>query len=288
MQKHLILILSLGLFLFSCSPNPGKGTPDFTIQYDTIPGVDANLLSLDIYNDGIPAGAPVVIWIHGGAWAVGDKSNGMEFKEELCRNQGYVLVSINYRLSTAGSGIIYPTHVQDVAKAIAWIYNNISGYGGDPGRMAVLGHSAGAHLASIVCTNETYLQAEGLSLNIISGCGSFDTQAYDIPLLMANGGGEVDTYTNAFGTDNNNWVAASSSYHVDPGKGIPPFLLARRGESLRQQICNAFRDSLVNDGIPCTVIDATSLNHEQVNDHIGAPGDEVMTDPLVNFLQSIF
>lgn len=288
MHKNLLVAILIGISMLSCSPQPGKGTPDFTIQYDTIAGVNANHLSLDIYNEGITGPAPVVIWIHGGAWAIGDKANGMEFKEALCRNQGYVLVSINYRLSTSGSGIIHPTHVQDVAKAIAWVYHHIHSYGGDPSRLAVLGHSAGAHLASLVSTNEIYLQAEGLNVDIIRGCGSFDTQAYDIPFVMAQGGGEVTTYTNAFGSNSGNWITASSLYHVDPGKGIPPFILARRGDAIRQQICNAFRDSLTSNGIQCTVIDATTLTHEEVNDHIGAPGDEVMTDPVVQFLESIF
>lgn len=59
-------IAILIILLVACAPNPGKGTPDFTIVYDNIVGVNPNLLSLDIYNEGIPANAPVVIWLHGG------------------------------------------------------------------------------------------------------------------------------------------------------------------------------------------------------------------------------
>jgi acetyl esterase/lipase len=209
-------------------------------------------------------------------------------KESLFKSHGYILVSVNYRLSTSGSGIQHPTHVQDVARAIAWVYNHISQFGGDSTRLAVLGHSAGAHLAALVCTDETYLQAYGLDLGIISGCGSFDTQGYNIPVLMANGGSEVPTYTNAFGSNSSVWSNASPTLHVAPGKNIPPFILIRRGDALRQQIMYEFSDSLNASGIGSTIIDATSLTHEEVNSHIGADQDNIMTAPIISFLQSIF
>lgn len=277
------------LFLFSCHPDPGKGTPDYTIQYANIPGVDGNLLSLDIYNEGIPANAPVVIWIHGGGWTTGDKSFGMEFKEQLMKEQNYVLVSINYRLSNGTNGIIHPTHVQDVAKAIAWVYHNIGDYGGDSTKMAVMGHSAGAHLAALVCTDETYLQAEGLDLDIIDGCGSFDVEAYNINYSMNNGNQENELYINAFTNNTAVWENASPVNHIDPGKNIPSeFLLVKRGTEVRRYICDQMRDSLISIGVHTVVIDGSSLNHEQVNDYIGAPGDQVMTSPVISFLQASF
>lgn len=287
-MKRLFLIPLL-LFFVTCAPQPGKGTPDYTIQYDNIGGVDANLLSLDIYNDGITGPAPVVVWIHGGGWQTGDKANAMEFKEKLCKDHNYILVSINYRLSVSGAGVQHPMHVQDVAKAIAWVYNNISDYNGDSTKIAVLGHSAGAHLAALVCTDETYLQAEGLDLDIIKGCGSFDTEGYNIPYSMANGNEDNQLYINAFTNNSSVWANASPTLHVAPGKNIPSkFLLARRGAATRQQICNEFSDSLIAAGISTTIIDASSLTHEEVNEHIGSTEDQVMTTPVVTFLQQVF
>jgi acetyl esterase/lipase len=288
MKLNLYIIACFLLMMSGCAPNPGKGTPDYTIQYGFIAGVDNNLLSLDIYNEGIVGPAPVVIWIHGGGWQTGDKANSMELKESLCKNQGYLLVSINYRLSTVGSGIQHPTHAQDVAKAISWVYYNIGQYGGDSTKIAVLGHSAGAHLAALVCTDETYLQAEGLDLNIISGCGSFDTEAYNIPYSMANGNEDNQLYLNAFTTSGGIWADASPTYHVDPGKGIPMFLLARRGAATRKLICNEFSDSLNSAGISTTIIEASGLSHQDVNDKIGAENDQVMTPFVLQFLQTVF
>ncbi len=286
---YLPAVISLLTLLYSCAPQPGKGTPDFTIAYDTISGVDPNLLSLDIYNEGIAGPAPVVIWVHGGAWVFGDKSNSMEFKEDLFKAQGYLLVSINYRLSTSGSGIQHPTHVQDVAKAVAWVYNNIQQYGGDSTRIAILGHSTGAQLSALVCTDETYLQTHGLDLSIIQGCGSFDTEGYNIPYAMTYGSDENGVYTNAFGTNPTVWANASPTLHVEPGKNIPSqFIFARRGGNVRKQVLDEFSDSLNGIGVTTTIIDATSLSHEQVNDHIGAESDHIMTDPIMNFLQVVF
>ncbi len=282
------IIIFLIIFCISCN-DPGKGTPDHTIQYTSIAGVDNNLLSLDIYNDGISGTAPVVIWIHGGGWAIGDKANAMEFKEQLMLNQNYVLVSINYRLSNGSNGIIHPIHVQDIAKAIAWTYNNIHNYGGDSSKIVVMGHSAGAHLAALVCTDETYLQAEGLDLGIIDGCGSFDTEAYNIVYSMNNGNSENDIYINAFTNNPVVWADASPTNHINVGKNIPEeFLLVRRGGTVREYICNEFADSLTSIGSHVVVIDGTSLSHEQVNDHIGAPNDNIMTTPVINFLQASF
>lgn len=284
-----ITIASLILLFAACAHNPGKGTPDYTITYDTIGGVDPNLLSLDIYNNGITGPAPVVIWVHGGGWQIGDKANGMEFKETLCKENGYILVSLNYRLTASGNGIMHPNHVQDVANGIAWVYNNIGQYGGDSTKIAVIGHSSGAHLTALVCTDETYLQTYGLDLSIIQGCASFDTEAFDIPYSMGNGNDENEIYLNAFGSDPLDWANASPSFHVSPGKNIPgEFLFARRGDNIRQQICYAFSDSLNNIGVTTTVIDATSLSHEEVNDRIGSPNDNVMTARVLAFLQSVF
>jgi len=287
--KKLVVLILLPLLSYSCNPNPGKGTPDYTIEYNSIAGVDANLLSLDIYNDGISPNAPVVIWIHGGGWAIGDKANGMEFKEQLMKENNYVLVSINYQLSNGSNGVIHPTHVQDVAKAIAWVYNNIGNYGGDSTKMVVMGHSAGAHLAALVCTDESYLQAEGLDLGIIDGCGSFDTEAYNIHYSMINGNEDNSLYVNAFTNNSTIWANASPINHIQVGKNIPAeFLLVKRGGSARQFICTQFADSLTTIGVNTMVIDGASLNHEQVNDYIGAPNDHVMTAPIISFLQASF
>ena len=81
------------------NPSISNYTVFQNIQYDTVDGVSPNLLSLDIYvPDGIEFPTAVVIYVHGGGWHGGDKSN-LRLKDEFFTEQGYILVSLNYRLS---------------------------------------------------------------------------------------------------------------------------------------------------------------------------------------------
>ncbi len=125
------------------------------VSYDSSAPEDP-LRTLDVYS--LPSSAaavPVVIWVHGGGWFTGDKANNMARKVELFNGEGYLLVSLNYRLSPepkaspAPDRVRFPTHPEDVARAVAWVHENAAAYGGDPERIALLGHSAGAHLCRL-------------------------------------------------------------------------------------------------------------------------------------------
>ncbi len=94
-----------------------------------------------------PQGAPVLLYIHGGAWVIGDKmQQGLPMLNEFAR-RGWVTVTINYRLSPRAT---WPDHLVDCKRALAWVREHIADYGGDPGFIAVSGGSAGGHLASMV------------------------------------------------------------------------------------------------------------------------------------------
>jgi len=86
------------------------------------------------------------VYIHGGAWVIGDKrEQGLPLLHELAR-RGWVTVTINYRLSPRAT---WPDHIVDCKRALAWVRQHIAEYGGDPGFVAVSGGSAGGHLASL-------------------------------------------------------------------------------------------------------------------------------------------
>jgi acetyl esterase/lipase len=92
-------------------------------------------------------GAPVMVYIHGGAWIIGDKrEQGIPLMHELV-SRGWVCVSINYRLSPRAS---WPAHIVDCKRAVAWVRAHIAEYGGDPSFIAVSGGSAGGHLCSLL------------------------------------------------------------------------------------------------------------------------------------------
>ncbi len=263
------------------------------IPYATIDGVDANLLSLDIYvPDPAPVDPmPVVVWVHGGAWRTGDKTKQMRYKPPLFAEAGYCLVSINYRLSPDPPNgdparIMYPIHELDVAAAIAWVQANITSYGGDPDRMALMGHSAGAHLVSLVSTDESFLAPHAVELSAIKGVISLDTGGYDIPQNLIFG--PTALYVNAFDDDPAVWAEASPVTHVEAGKDIAPFFGATRGAAFRQQLCIDYAAALDGIGVEATVLDASPYTHADVNAAVGYPGETVVTPPLMAFLAEVF
>ena len=102
---------------------------------------------LDVYAPaGGISGAPVMIYVHGGAWVLGDKrEQGKPMLFELVE-RGWVCFSINYRLSPRA---VWPDHINDVLAAIAWVKEHAAEYGGDPSFVALSGGSAGGHLAAL-------------------------------------------------------------------------------------------------------------------------------------------
>ena len=104
---------------------------------------------LDVYRSRLtpPAGAPVMVYIHGGAWMIGEKrEQGKPMMYELVA-RGWVCVAINYRLSPKAT---WPDHIVDAKRAVAWVKEHIVEYGGDPSFVAVSGGSAGGHLCALL------------------------------------------------------------------------------------------------------------------------------------------
>jgi acetyl esterase/lipase len=257
------------------------------VRYAEAAGVAPNLLSLDAYSPKDDQKHPVMIMIHGGGWRAGDKANAgvAEVKSRHFVAAGYVFVSINYRLSPA---VVHPVHVQDVAKAVAWVHTNIARHGGDPDRLFLIGHSAGAHLAALVASDERRLKAEGKDLGILKGVVLLDGAAYDLPDQMkrrdiAPAGGA--TYEIAFGKDETAWADASPRLHVAAGKGIPPFLVFYTPRPTAGPQSNNLADTLVKAGVPARAFLAADKDHGGIMACIGQPGDPY-TRLVMEFLKN--
>ena len=102
---------------------------------------------LDLYRtSATKAGAPVMVFIHGGAWVLGDKrEQGRPMMFELA-SRGWLCVSVNYQLSPKAT---WPEHIVDVNRALLWVKKHIAEYGGDPTRVATSGGSAGGQLCAL-------------------------------------------------------------------------------------------------------------------------------------------
>jgi acetyl esterase/lipase len=272
-------------------PKDPAHTKHLNIRYAEIEGVDPNLLSLDLYvpkTDSAVIKRPVLIMIHGGGWRRGDKA-GPAIRGAKLRHfvgKGYVYASINYRLSPEmphQDSIEHPIHAQDCAKAIAWIHDHIAEYGGDPGQLHLMGHSAGGHLAGIVGTNDRFLKAEGKDLSILKSNVLLDPAAIDIPryIELTEGRKMTPLYELAFGKDEANWRDASPQHHVASGKHIPPTLIFYAGDRMNlDQLAPALAMALNKAGSPSQAVDTVSLDHGQINSHIGMI-DEPMTDLIM-------
>lgn len=259
------------------------------VPYDHVAGVDPNLLSLDIYapKKGIAAAGdlrPVVVMIHGGAWQIGDKANPDigSHKAATFVSNGFVYVAINYRLSPS---VRYVTQARDVAKALAWVVRNIGHYSGDGRRIYIMGHSAGAHLAALVATDESYLTREGLSLRTISGVVLLDTGAYDIPWVMEHIGGRgQELFDAAFGNDPKAWANASPIDHISAGKGIPPMLVLYANRPRSADVSRRFAQALKAAGVSAAAVEVQGKNHQTMNRDVGNPND-VETRIILEFLR---
>ncbi|MFZ1062578.1 MAG: DUF3293 domain-containing protein [Acidimicrobiales bacterium] len=94
-----------------------------------------------------PSNAPVIFYVHGGAWTFGDKrEQGRPMLHEFVR-RGWVAVACNYRLAPKD---LWPAQIEDVTRTLAWIKKYVATYGGDPSRVVVAGGSAGGHLAALL------------------------------------------------------------------------------------------------------------------------------------------
>jgi acetyl esterase/lipase len=246
---------------------------------------------LDVY---APAGAknrPVVFWIHGGGWQGGDKSD-VQIKPKVFTEKGLVFVSTNYRLLPS---VDMGTIVRDVAKSIHWVHDHIAEYGGDPNRLLVMGHSAGAQLAALVCTDERYLKAEGLPLSIVKGCVPVDGDTYDVPAIIetaetrrrVHGQPQMKFgHREKFGNDPAKHRDFSAVTHVSGGKGIPPFLIlyvADHPDNAAQ--AQTFAAALKSAGIGATAFGARETWHTKINADLGQPGDP-STKALLAFVDA--
>jgi len=295
----LVTAVAIGMTVYAASSGPSGATGAFescaeraTKTAREVPYVDdpaSPLQRLDVYGfepaDGCEP-APVVVWVHGGGWRGGDKRDEPD-KVALFNDLGYVFVSVNYRLSRppgAPDRPIHPAHAEDVGAAVAWVGANIARYGGEGGEVALLGHSAGGHLVSLVGTDPSYVEEAGGDAAALRCVISNDTEGYDLVERAASSEIGRRLVANAFGPDPGTYAAASPINHVGDRDEPAAFLVITRGTPRRVAAARTFATAAEAAGSAVEVLEATGLSHADVNRRVGADGDTVITPAITAFL----
>ena len=257
-----------------------------------IPYGDQERQVLDILAPKDAKNLPVVFWIHGGGWQTGDKSLVQE-KPKMFVDRGFVFVSTNYRLLPK---VEMETIFRDVAKSIGWVHKHIAEHGGDPNRLFVMGHSAGAQLAALMCIDDRYLKSEGVPFSALKGCVPVDGDTYDVPAIIETAETRLRVHGEPppkwghrlkFGNDPEKHKDYSAVTHVAKGKGIPPFLILYVADhpdtsAQARRLARVLKEAEV----PATLYGGKETNHSRLNDNLGTT-DDPATKALDAFLNGV-
>lgn len=168
---------------------------------------------LDVY---VPAARssgrrPVVVFFYGGRWQSGDRSE-YAFAAQALTSRGFVVVVPDYRLYPE---VVFPAFVEDGAAAVAWTRENVDSFGGDPSRVFLMGHSAGAHIALLLALDASYLRPSGADATPIAGAVGLAGPYDFLPFTSAD--------VRALMGPAPSWPATQPIHHADGSD--PPVLL---------------------------------------------------------------
>jgi len=217
-----LCVAALALLALSCG-GPKDVIVHKDISYYDGPGRDPHKHVLDLSPPAAGRGWPVLIYIHGGSWRIGDKDSVLYPYAEVGKRfarRGVAVVVASYRLAPKYK---FPAQAEDVARVVRWTYENVASYGGDPGRIFLGGHSAGGHLAALVALDERYLAAEGVPATVAAVVGI--SGVYDLELAYEDATWLARRFVGkaVFGDDPAVLRDASPVSYVRPD--APPFLL---------------------------------------------------------------
>jgi acetyl esterase/lipase len=206
--------------------------------------------TLDVYVPAArPAAAPVVVVFYGGSWNSGSKAD-YAFLGKALASRGFVVAVADYRLVPE---VRFPGFLEDGARAVAWAHRNARDFGGDPARLFLLGHSAGAYNAAMVALEGRYLQAHGVNTSIIRGVVGLAGPYDFLPLDVASTKEAFGRSTDLASTQPINFVTANA----------PPMFLATGGDdtTVKPRNTAALADRMKRAGRPVRVRTYPGVSH---------------------------
>lgn len=239
---------------------------------------------LDLIEPRGRARPPIVVYIHGGGWMLGNKSTGAQPKGDYLVGKGFAFASLGYRLVPRAT---VEQQATDIASALGWLRAHSAGSNYDGDRIVLMGHSAGAHLAALVATDPRYLAAAGVPMTAVRGVVLLDGAGYDIARQMAQPRYPVKRmYEAAFGKNPAQQKALSPTHHAAAPNARNWLILpvAHREDSVAQS--NDFAAALKRAGANAQVVPVPNSTHASVNRKLGTPGD-FTTAQVEQFLASL-
>ena len=231
---------------------------------------------LDLFMPEGLTNTPVVVYFHGGGLQNGTKAIGEGLGKQLAA-RGIGLVTANYRLSPS---VMHPAHMEDAAAAFAWTKRNIANYGGDPDRVFVSGHSAGAYLAALMTLDPRYLEAHRLRLSDIRGAIPVSPFLFVEDPDVAPGRPKT-----VWGTDEAVWLDVSVTPYIGGSKPSMLFIYADGDDDWRREQNQRLATELTAAGNDAAVIEIADRTHGSVNSNMGEDLDTGMMK-VVSFVEA--
>lgn len=225
---------------------------------------------LDVFTPTGKTNRPIMMFVHGGAWALGSKRQ-VGKKPKFFTKAGFVFISVGYTLYPAANA---ETQAKQVADAVKFVRNNAHRFGGDPDRIILMGHSAGCHLSALATLSGTAKGVRGLICN--------DTGAYDLFYLAKINNGSLPTLYAAPFRKRKFWTRWSPITYTANNPDLPVFVPWSGGRN-RDRITANFIASLRKNNANVTPFNGSRYSHASINSSIGKRGDR-LTNSLLEFV----
>ena len=272
-------LISVVIFLLITGTNPVFAQEKLSSEYKY--GLDP-AQEVDFYPLLGKPQAPLVVFVHGGGWVIGDKAIGTRNKPAFYHQLGFAFASVNYRLLSKSSSrenqALSPNdQASDVAAAVGYLRNKAAQLGFDSNNIVLMGHSAGAHLAALVSANPSYLETAGVPMSAVKGVILLDGAGYDVNRQMdaiANSGRKnrwaTRMYESAFGLNPKVRQALSPFTHArQPNVASWLILHVADREDSRDQ-SEALGNELNLNGSNAVVLAVPNSSHRSVNQDAGS------------------